>query len=153
MSQQGKRKTKRLLDFQARNQLGTPRGAAKSSGEKNFKLCAIVSKYVQHIFPVGAKIFLRGASPALVTGLWTDFYASQKINIFLRTLSVLAKFDLANQGVRQPVQLYAFNAQLPVFDETFEQPDFVVVNCSDVVMSVFHSPVLTRSLNFLQLPL
>ena len=24
MSQQGKRKTKRLLDFQARNQLGTP---------------------------------------------------------------------------------------------------------------------------------
>jgi len=29
MSQQGKKKTKRLLDFQARNQLGTP-GAAKS---------------------------------------------------------------------------------------------------------------------------
>jgi len=26
MSQQGKRKTKRLLDFQARNQLGTPGG-------------------------------------------------------------------------------------------------------------------------------
>ena len=30
MSEQGKRKTKRLLDFQARNQLGTP-GGAKSS--------------------------------------------------------------------------------------------------------------------------
>jgi len=80
-----------------------------------------------------------------------DFYASQKINIFLRTLSVLAKFDLANQGVRQPVQLHVFNAQLPVFDETLAQPDFVVVNCSDVVMSVFHSSVLTRSLIFLQL--
>jgi len=26
MSQQGKRKTKRLLDFQARNQLGAPAG-------------------------------------------------------------------------------------------------------------------------------
>jgi len=27
MSQQGKKKTKRLLDFHARNQLGTPGGA------------------------------------------------------------------------------------------------------------------------------
>jgi len=69
----------------------------------------------------------------------------------LRTLSVLAKFDLANQGVRQPVQPHTFNAQLPAFDETLAQPDFAVVNCSDVVMSVFHSPVLTRSLIFLQL--
>jgi len=79
-----------------------------------------------------------------------DFYTSQKINI-LGTLSVLAKFDLANQGLHQPVQLHTFNAQLPVFDETLAQPDFVVANCSDVVMSVFHSPVLTRSLIFLQL--
>jgi len=102
---------------------------------------------------VGAKIFLRGASPALVTGLWTDFYTSQKINIFLRTLSVYAKFDHANQDVRQPVQLHTFNDQLPVFDETLAQPDFVVVNCSDVVRSVFHSPVLTRSLISLQLQL
>jgi len=53
--------------------------------------------------------------------------------------------------VRQPVQLHTFNAQLPVFKETLVQPDFVVVNCSDVVMSVFHSPVLTRNLLFLQL--
>ena len=55
-----------------------------------------------------------------------DFHTSQKTNIFLRTLSALAKFDLANQGVRQPVQLHTFNAQLPVFDETLAQPDFVV---------------------------
>jgi len=80
-----------------------------------------------------------------------DFQTSQKANIFLRTLSALAKFDLANQGVRQPVQLHTFNAQLPVFKETLVQPDFVVVNCFDVVMNVFHSPVLMRSLLFLQL--
>ena len=80
-----------------------------------------------------------------------DFYASQKINIFLRTLSVLAKFDLANQAVRQPVQPHTFNAQLLAFDEILAQPDFVAVNCSDVVMSLFHSPVLTHSLIFLQL--
>jgi len=80
-----------------------------------------------------------------------DFQTSQKTNIFLRILSTLAKFHPANQGVRQPVQLHTFNAQLPVFDETLAQPDFVVVNCSDVVMSVFHSPILTCSLLFLQL--
>jgi len=59
-----------------------------------------------------------------------DFYTSQRTNIFLRNLSALEKFDLANQGVRQPVQLHTvtFNAQLPVFDETSAQPDFVVAN-------------------------
>jgi len=65
----------------------------------------------------------------------------------------LVKFDLAKQGVRQPVQLHNFNAQLPVFKETLVQPHFVVENCSDVVMSVFHSPVLMNSLIFLQLQL
>ena len=76
MSQQGKRKTKRLLDFQVRNQLGTSGGGAKSflRGGQIFKLCEIVSKYVQHIFPVGAKIFLRGFAPSLVTGLWTSIH-------------------------------------------------------------------------------
>ena len=141
MSQQGKRKTKRLLDFQARNQLGTPgRGEEFSKRRTNFKLCAIDSKYVQHIFPVGAKIFLRGVSPPPGYGPF-DFYTSQKTNIFLGTLSALAKFDHANQGVRQPVQLHTLNAQLLVFDETLAQPDFIVVNCSDVVVSVLHSPV------------
>jgi len=68
-----------------------------------------------------------------------DIYTSQKTNIFLRSLSALAKLDLANQSVRQPVQLHTvtFNAQLPVFDETSAQPDFVVVNYSDVVMNRF----------------
>jgi len=61
MSQQGKRKIKRLLDFQA--QLGTM-GWAKSfpRRDKFFKLCPIVSKYVQHIFPGEAKIFLGEVS-------------------------------------------------------------------------------------------
>jgi len=98
---------------------------------------------------VGAKIFLRGLRPPGYGPV--DFYTSQKTNIFLGTLSALAKFDLANQGVRQPVQLHTFNAQLLVFDETSVHPDFVVVDCSDVVLSVFHSPVLTCSLICLQL--
>jgi len=47
MSQQGKRKTKSLLDFQAHNQLGTPGGGTVfKEGDKFFKLCPIVSKYV-----------------------------------------------------------------------------------------------------------
>jgi len=66
-------------------------------------------------------------------------------------LCSFAKFDLANQGVRQPVLLNTFNPQLIVFDETLAQPHFAVVNCSDVVVSVLRSPVLSRSLIFLQL--
>jgi len=42
MSQQGKRKTKRLLDFHARNQLGTPGG-----GEEFFKWGKKILNYVQ----------------------------------------------------------------------------------------------------------
>jgi len=73
------------------------------------------------------------------------FYAHSQ---FLRTS---VKFDFANQGLRQPVQPLTFNAQLLVFDETLAQPHFAVVNCSDVVVSVFYSPVLMRSLILLQL--
>jgi len=59
-------------------------------------------------------------------------------------LCSLARFDLANRGVRQPVQPHTY-ARLLVFDETFAQPHFAVVNCSDAVMSVFYSPFSTRS--------
>jgi len=65
--------------------------------------------------------------------------------------SCLARFDLANLGVRQPVQPHTFCARLLVIDETLAQPDFAVVNCSDAVMSVSYFLVLTRSLIFLQL--
>jgi len=59
-------------------------------------------------------------------------------------LCSLARFDLANRSVRQPVKPHTY-ARLLVFVET-AQPDFAVAICSDVVTSVFHSPVLTRSL-------
>ena len=59
-------------------------------------------------------------------------------------LCSLARFDLANRGVRQPVQPHTY-ARLLVFDETFAQPHFAVVNCSDAVMSVFYYPFSTRS--------
>jgi len=51
-------------------------------------------------------------------------------------LCCLARFDLANRDVRQPVQPHTY-ARLLVFDETLAQPYFAVVNCSDAVMSVF----------------
>jgi len=107
-------------------------------------------------FSCGGEIFSKGALPPLVTGLWTSIHnKKQKFSCVLYPHSQffcsLSEFDLANQGVHQPVQPHTFNAQLPVFDETLAQPHFVVVNCSDVVMSVFHSPVSTRSLLFLQL--
>ena len=49
------------------------------------------------------------------------------------------------------IQPHTFCAPLLVFDKTSAQPHFAAVNCSDAVMSVFYSPVLTRSLIFLQL--
>jgi len=63
----------------------------------------------------------------------------------------LAKFDLANRGVRQTAQPHTFYAPPLVFDKTSAQPHFAVVNCSDAVMTVFYYPVLSRSLIFLQL--
>jgi len=66
-------------------------------------------------------------------------------------LCSLARFDLANHGVRQPVQPHTFYARLLAFDETSSQPDSAVVNCSEAVMSVFYPSVLTRRLIFLQL--
>jgi len=73
------------------------------------------------------------------------FYAHSQ---FLRTS---VKFDFANQDLRQSVQPHTFNSQLLVFEETLAQPHFAVVNCSDAVISVFYSPVLTPSLILLQL--
>jgi len=69
----------------------------------------------------------------------------------LNSLCIVARFDLVNQGVRQPVQSHTY-ARLLVFDTALAQPLFAVVNCSEVV-SVFYSPVLTRSLTFLQFEL
>jgi len=68
----------------------------------------------------------------------------------MRILS-LARFYLTNRVVLQPVQPHTFYARLLVFDKALAQPHFAVVNCSDVVMSVFYSAVLLHSLIFLQL--
>ena len=89
-------------------------------------------------------------------GLWTSIHhKNQTFSCVLyahsQFLCSLAKFDLANQDVRQPVQPHTFNAHLLVFDETLAQPYFAVANCSDVVVSVFHSPIVTLRLVFLQL--
>jgi len=59
----------------------------------------------------------------------------------------LARFELANRGVRQPVKPHT-NARRLVFDKTLAQPHFAVVNCSDAVINVFYSPFSTRSQNF-----
>jgi len=81
----------------------------------------------------------------------------KKTKVFLRAICAfsihvysLARFHLADGDVRQPVQPRTFYVRLLVFDETSVQPHFAVVNCSNVVMSVFYIPVLTRSLIFLQ---
>ena len=50
-------------------------------------------------------------------------------------------------GLRQPVQPYTYD-RLLVFDKTSAQPYFAVITCSDAVMSMFYSIVLTRSLIF-----
>jgi len=62
-------------------------------------------------------------------------------------LCSLARFDLANRGVRQSVKPHAFCAPLLVLDETLAQLHLAVVNCSDAVMSVFYSPFSIRSQN------
>jgi len=78
---------------------------------------------------------------------WTSIYIAKKVSCVLsehsQFLCSLARFDLANQCVQaEPA------AHVLVFDETLAQPHIAVVNCSDVVMSVFYSPVLTCSLIF-----
>jgi len=84
---------------------------------------------------------------------WTSLH-NEKSKIFLRTLcafSILVQFSKIRSCKPEQVQPHTSYARLLVFDKTSAQLHFVVVNCSDVVMSVFYSPVLTHSLIFLQL--
>jgi len=60
-----------------------------------------------------------------------DFYTSHKVHFIL-----FSKIRSCKPGCT-PASPAAFSAQLPVFDETLAQPDFVVVNCSDVVNECF----------------
>jgi len=54
-------------------------------------------------------------------------------------LCSLARFDLANRCVRQPVHPRLLYARLLVFDKTLAQPRFSAGNCSDELMSVLYS--------------
>ena len=86
MSQQGRRKTKRLLDFQARNQLGTSGGEKRFLREGQFfKAMCNSFKIRQHIFTVRTKIFLGEASLPPGYGP-VDFCTSQKTNVFFHIL-------------------------------------------------------------------
>jgi len=63
-------------------------------------------------------------------------------------LCSLASFKLSTLSVRHPRRIHSDRL---LFDETFTQPCiFAVVNCADVALSVFYSPVLTRCLILLQ---
>jgi len=90
-------------------------------------LCVYVSKLISGFF-----------------GTRSGFFGEDRLETLLCSL---ARFDLANRGVRQPVQPYTY-ARLLVFDKALAQPHFAVVNCSDAVMSVFYSSFSTRSQNF-----
>jgi len=59
--------------------------------------------------------------------------------MYSQFLCSFARFDLANRGVRQPVQPHTFYARLLVFDKTSAQPHSAAVNCSNAEISVFYS--------------
>ena len=156
MSQQGRRKNKLLLDFQARNQLGTP-GGRRAFWEGTFLTMSNSFKIRTRHFFCGGEIFSRGGfAPSWLRACGLLYITKKQtfscvLYAHSQFLCSLLKFDLAIQGLRQPVQPHTFNAQLLVFDETLAQPEFTVVNCSHVGISVFHPPVVTRSLIVLQL--
>jgi len=77
-------------------------------------------------------------------GQGTAFSGENRLAILLCSL---ARLDLANWGMRQPVQLHTY-ARLLVFDQTSAQPHFAVVNCCDAMVGVFYSSFSTRSQNF-----
>jgi len=76
----------------------------------------------------------------------------------LRTLCAFSipvhfrKIRSFKRGVRQPVQPYFILCSTArIRQDIIAQSHSVVVNCTDALMSVFYSPVLTLSLVFLQL--
>jgi len=64
---------------------------------------------------------------------------------------VVLQDSILQTGVCASRSSHTFYARLLVFDKKSVQPHFAAVNCSDAMMSVFYSPVLMRSLIFLQL--
>jgi len=101
-------------------------------------LCVVV-----HVLCVYASKLLSGFF-CFFLGQGLAFFGENRLASLLCNL---ARFDLANRDVRQPVQPHTY-ARLLIFDETLAQPHFEVVNCSDAVMSVLYAPFSTRSQNF-----
>jgi len=93
---------------------------------------------VVHVFCVHASNLLSG-----FLGQALAFFGEDRL---ANVLCSLARFDLANRGVRQPVEPHTYARRL-VFDKTLAQPHCAVVNCSDAVMNVFYSPFSKRSQN------
>jgi len=81
----------------------------------------------------------------------TNWKFSCVLYAYSQFMCSLARFYLAYQSVSQRALPHTFYAWLLIFDKTSAQAYFYIANCSDAVMSVFYSPVLTRSLIFLQL--
>jgi len=98
-------------------------------------LCVVV-----HVLCVNASKLLSG----FFIGTRSGFFWWRQVG---NLLCSLARFDLANRVVRQPVKPHT-DTRLLVFDETVAQPHVAVVNWSDAVMSVFSSPFATRSQTF-----
>jgi len=72
----------------------------------------------------------------------------QKFSCAFSILVWFSKFQIVNPGC-PPSQPHAFSARL-LLDETFAQPDvFAVVNCPVIVLNVFYSAILMRSLMLL----
>ena len=125
MSQQGKGKIHVCWTSRPVTSFGHHTRGAKSflKGGHIFLIMSNTFKIRPTRISCGGKNFSKGASPLLVTGLWTSIHhKKQKFACVLyphsQFLCTLAKFDLANQGVRQPAQPHTSNPQLLVFDET-----------------------------------
>jgi len=79
---------------QARNQLGTPGGRRVFWEEpKCFELCAIVSKYIQQIFPGETKNFLGEAKPPWLRA-WMSHLGSRVALLRFRNTEIIPKHPL-----------------------------------------------------------
>jgi len=137
MSQQEKGKINVCWTSRPVTRLGHQGEKSFLRGGQNFQTMSNSFKIRPTQFSCGGKIFLGRLRPPLVTGLWTSIHKKKKtftciLYAHSQFLWSLGKFDLANHGVRQPVQPHTFFARLLVLDETLAQPDIAVANCSDV---------------------
>jgi len=68
-------------------------------------------------------------------------------------MPILSSCEVQQDSILQTGVCASQSSRTPMLDCLYStrhraQPDFAVVNCSDIVMSVIYSPVLIRSLIF-----